>query len=141
MAEGENDDRSDASRTRTIELALSPTVASRALFVVLGVQVFYQDGRGHGGGLAQPYARPLPLSSTKITPDDFEGGTNRGDCPILRGKRAGLISSRLIEGSETFDASAKSFCSHRRSALAARICSLVTVMMTTFSILILNSDL
>ena len=90
MAEGENDDRSDASRTRTIELALSPTVASRALFVVLGVQVFYQDGRGHGGGLAQPYARPLPVVIDKDHAGRFEGGTNRGDCPILRGKRAGL---------------------------------------------------
>ena len=90
MAEGENDDRGDASRTRTIELALSPTVASPALFVVLGVQVFYQDGRGHGGGLAQPYARPFPVVIDEDHAGRFEGGMNGGDCPILRGKRAGL---------------------------------------------------
>jgi len=39
----------------------------------------------------------------------------------------GFVSSRFTVGSETPDLSAKSFCSHRINARAARICSLVTV--------------
>ncbi len=35
----------------------------------------------------------------------------------------GWVSRRLIDGRDTFDATDKSFCSHRRSALAARTCS------------------
>ena len=38
----------------------------------------------------------------------------------------GWVSSRLILGRDTPDASAKSFCSHRSSILAARTCSLVS---------------
>ena len=37
----------------------------------------------------------------------------------------GCVSSRLMLGKDTPDASAKSFCSHRSNILAARTCSLV----------------
>ena len=41
----------------------------------------------------------------------------------------GFASSRLIVGSEIEEAAAKLRCSHRRSALAARITSLVRLVM------------
>ena len=65
-------------------------MASPALFVILGVQVFDRDGRGHGAGLAQPYARPFPVVIDEDHAGRFEGGANGGDCPLLRGERAGL---------------------------------------------------
>src|SRR5271166_2051059 len=46
-----------------------------------------------------------------------------------RGPR--LASSRLMDGRDTFEASAKSRCSQRRSARAARICSLVIIRLVS----------
>jgi hypothetical protein len=69
---------------------------------------------------------PPPFSGMNSTPAFSSARTRAWIVRSCAPSSPGWVSSRLILGRDTPDASAKSFCSHRSSILAARTCSLVS---------------
>ena len=82
-----------------------------------------------GCSFPQPHARPAAILGDELDASGFKGGADRIDGPCLSGVSGpGIVSNRFIDGREIDEASAKFFCSHRSRARAARICSLVTIL-------------
>jgi len=68
---------------------------------------------------------PPPFSGMNLTPALSSAWTIASIVRRCALSSPGLLSSRLMLGSETPHASARSLCSHRSNILAARTCSLV----------------
>ncbi len=68
---------------------------------------------------------PPPFSEMNSIPAASNDPLMAAIVEVYAPRLPGFVSRRLIVGSETFEASAKSDCSQRNKALAARTCSLV----------------
>jgi hypothetical protein len=69
---------------------------------------------------------PPPFSGINSTPAFWRAFSIATIVRSCAANSPGCVSSRFTLGRDTPEASAKSFCSHRKSILAARTCSLVS---------------
>jgi hypothetical protein len=77
--------------------------------------------------LANLTPAPPPFSGMNSMPAVPKARSSASMVGLLADISPGFVSSRFTVGSDTPDCSAKSFCSHRIKARAARNCSLVMV--------------
>jgi hypothetical protein len=78
-------------------------------------------------GLRSRTPGPPPFSSMNSMPADSNARFRAKMVGSWAAKNPGCASRRLMVGSDTDDLAAKSFCSHRNSALAALMSSLVII--------------
>ena len=115
----------DDSRTRfSLTLCVTHGHEPAGTLPLLFCGCFYLDRPGRCG-FRRRTPGPPPFSAMNSIPAFSRAFRNFTIVPSCAANAPGWVSSRFTLGSDTPEASARSLCSHRSRARAARTCSLV----------------